>query len=287
VTIPRLLVESCGSVPKQVAWLDRLPSLVCELKRRWSLSVGEPFQASAAWVAPVVREDGTQAVIKINMPHFEAEHEIEGLRFWAADPTIRLLEADDDMGAMLVERCVPGTSLRSLSEPEQDRIIAGLLRRLWRIPSPEHVFRPLSMMVACWCEETRADAARWPDPALVEEGLQVFEELAAVGPHRLLLATDLHAGNVLRAEREPWLVIDPKPFVGDPAYDATQHLLNCKARLQADPRGTVTRFADLLDVDAERIGLWLFARVAAGPRDVWDSDDVALARSLRGQPRSE
>jgi streptomycin 6-kinase len=282
VTISRSLVESCGSVPERVAWLDRLPSLVSQLMRRWSFSVGEPFESNAAWVAPAVREDGTQAVIKINMPHFEAEHEIEGLRFWAADPTIRLLEADDDMGAMLVERCAPGTSLRSMPEPEQDRIIAELLRRLWRIPPPPNNFRPLSLMVVRWCEETRANAARWPDPALVEDGLQVFEELAAIDARRCLLATDLHAGNVLRAEREPWLVIDPKPFIGDPAYDATQHLLNCKARLQADPRGTVTRFAELLDVDAERIGLWLFARVAAGPRDVWDADDVALARLLRG-----
>lgn len=282
VTIPRPLVESCGPVPERVAWLDQLPLLVSQLIRHWSLSVGEPFEASAAWVAPAVREDGTQAVIKINMPHFEAEHEIEGLRFWAADPTVRLLEADDGVGAMLVERCVPGASLRSMPEPEQDRIIAELLRRLWRIPSPPNDFRPLSLMVVRWCEETRADAARWPEPALVEDGLQVFEELAAIGAHRFLLATDLHAGNVLRAEREPWLMIDPKPFIGDPAYDATQHLLNCKARLQADPRGTVTRFAELLDIDAERVGLWLFARVAAGPRDVWDANDVALARLLRG-----
>lgn len=281
ITIPRSLVDSCGSVPDRVAWLDQLPALVSQLMRRWSLSVGEPFEASAAWVAPAVREDGTQAVIKINMPHFEAEHEIEGLRFWAGNPTVRLLEADDDVGAMLVERCVPGTSLHSVSEREQDRVIAGVLRRLWRIPSAPNVFRPLSLMVARWCEETCADAARWPDRALVEEGLQVFEELAAAADHRFLLATDLHAGNVLRAEREPWLVIDPKPFIGDPAYDATQHLLNCKARVHADPQGTVMRFAELLEVDAERVRLWLFARVAAGPRDVWGADAVALARLLR------
>jgi streptomycin 6-kinase len=282
VRIPQPLVDFCGSVPERVAWLDQLPSLVSRLMRRWSLSVGEPFEASAAWVAPAVREDGTQAVIKINMPHFEAEHEIEGLRFWAGDPTVRLLDADDDVGAMLVERCTPGTSLRSVSEPEQDRIIATLLRRLWRIPSASDDFRPLSLMVARWCEETRADAAPWPDPSLVEDGLQAFQELAATDAHRLLLATDLHAGNVLRAEREPWLVIDPKPFVGDPAYDATQHLLNCRARVEADPQGTVARFADLLEVNAGRVRLWLFARAAAGPRDVWDANAVALARVLKG-----
>jgi streptomycin 6-kinase len=76
----------------------------------------------------------------------------------------------------------------------------------------------------------------------------------------VLLCTDLHAGNVLAAQREPWLVIDPKPYVGDPTYDALQHILNSRARLQANPRDLVSRIADLLDLDAERLLLWLFAR---------------------------
>lgn len=282
IPVPRRVVESCASVPERVAWLDRLPSLVAQLMQRWSLSVHEPFEASCAWVAPAVRTDGTEAVIKINMPHLEAEHEIKGLRFWAGDPTVRLLEADDKLGAMLLERCKPGTSLRCESERQQDRTIANLLRRLWRTPPDPNDFRPLSLMVDHWCEETRANSERWRDAALVEDGLRVFEELAAGDDHRLLLATDLHAGNVLRAEREPWLVIDPKPFTGDPAYDATQHLLNCKERVHADPQGMVMRFAELLDVDSERVRLWLFARVAAEPRDVWDPDSVILARLLRG-----
>ena len=75
-----------------------------------------------------------------------------------------------------------------------------------------------------------------------------------------MLCTDLHAGNVLAAEREPWLMIDPKPFVGDPHYDVLQHLLNCPARLQADPRRLAERMADLAELDADRVVLWLFAR---------------------------
>jgi streptomycin 6-kinase len=98
----------------------------------------------------------------------------------------------------------------------------------------------------------------------------------------MLLATDLHAGNVLRAEREPWLVIDPKPFVGDPAYDATQHLLNCRGRLHADPLRLIGRVSRLLDLDERRLRLWTFARVAAEPRDVWSPADLALARALGG-----
>jgi streptomycin 6-kinase len=97
----------------------------------------------------------------------------------------------------------------------------------------------------------------------------------------VLLATDLHAGNVLQAKREPWLVIDPKPFVGDPAYDATQHLFNCMARFLADPDRTIGGFAELLGVERERVHLWAFARAAPEPRDDWDDNErLTLARML-------
>jgi len=94
-----------------------------------------------------------------------------------------------------------------------------------------------------------------------------------------VLATDLHAGNVLQSEREPWLVIDPKPFLGDTAYDATQHLFN-STRLHAKPLDTIHRFAEQLEVDPERVRLWVFARAAAESRDDWDDDWTALARML-------
>ena len=78
----------------------------------------------------------------------------------------------------------------------------------------------------------------------------------------MLLCTDLHAENILAAEREPWLAIDPKPFIGDPAYDATQHMLNCDARLATDPVALAHRMAGLLELDPSRVKLWLFARCA-------------------------
>jgi streptomycin 6-kinase len=96
----------------------------------------------------------------------------------------------------------------------------------------------------------------------------------------VLLVTDLHAGNVLRAQREEWLAIDPKPFVGDRTYDATQHLLNCRGRLAVAPIATIRRFADLLEINDERVRLWTFARVAAEPRDDWDAGSLSLAKAL-------
>ena len=238
--VPARLAAACLGVPEREAWLDRLPDAVEVLKNRWSLAVGAPFDnadTSCAWVAPAVRSDGTRAVLKLGMRHMEGTHELEGLRFWDGDPTVRVLEGDADLNAMLLEACEPGTPLRHQSEPAQDVVIAGLLRRLWRRPRSPHPFRPLATMLEHWAEETQSAAGGWTDAGMVREGLTLFSELAAAASDDVLLATDLHAGNVLQAQREPWLVIDPKPFVGRPG-------LRCHAaplQLQAAPARRATR----------------------------------------------
>jgi streptomycin 6-kinase len=284
VIIPLALAANCAKKPERAEWLSRLPDLLHHLEQHWSLSLGLPFdgdEVSCSWVAPVTLADRTSAVLKIGMPHLEGEHEIEGLQFWNGCPTVRLLKADPGLAAMLLERCEPGTVLHARPELEQDIVIAGLLRRMWRTPLPGHPFRPLVTLMKYWSEETVAQSQQWSDPGLVSEGLRLFEELPRTAPVDMLLATDLHAGNVLRAKRERWLVIDPKPFVGDPAYDATQHLFNCYHRLLSDPDGTISRFADLLGVDGERVRLWTFARAAAEPRDDWKHHRLMeLARAL-------
>jgi streptomycin 6-kinase len=281
VIIPEALAAACALDDERRAWLGRLPETIHRLEKRWRLILGAPFQGedvSCSWVAPAARADGTTAVLKIGMPHFEGRDEIAGLRFWNGDPTVYLLDSDEAVNAMLLENC-PGRPLRVRPEPEQDVVIASLLRRLWRTPPADHPFRPLSVMIDHWIAETTSKPESWGDEGIVREGLRVFAALRDARTDAVVLATDLHAGNVLESRREPWLVIDPKPFVGDPAYDATQHLLNCTARLRKDPLGTIRRFADLLAADADRMRLWLFARVAAGPT-AWSQESAALARTL-------
>jgi len=136
-------------------------------------------------------------------------------------------------------------------------------------------------MLDYWRAETLAQVQHWPDAGLVNEGLRLLQALSKPSPADVLLATDLHAGNVLRSARKPWLVIDPKPFIGDAPYDLVQHLHVCEARLHADPIGMVMRLGDLAEVDTERLRLWTFARAAADPRAEWSNRLwIDIARSL-------
>jgi streptomycin 6-kinase len=285
--IPEQLSANCRKDGQRQTWLDSLPVIVDELIARWSLRTGLPFEhanVTCSWVAPVVRAGGMPAILKLGMPHMEGASEIAGLRFWDGDPTVQLIEAEDDLGAMLLERCQPGYSLHSEPEHKQDIVIATLLKRLWKRSASTNdlkQFRQLSEMLRFWRDETLGQAQHWPDAGLVHEGLRLWEALGKPSPSDVLLATDLHAGNILRSEREPWLVIDPKPFIGDPAYDVVQHLHNCETRLHADAIGMVKRLADLCEVDAERLRLWTFARAAADPRPDWSNTLwTDVARSL-------
>lgn len=275
--IPNALVANCEKAADRKAWLASLSLVLRDLKHRWSLRIGPPLKhakPTCSWVAPAVRADGTSAVLKLAMPHMEARHEIEGLRFWDGEPTARLLEADTDLWALLVERCEPGYPLTHEPEATRDAVIANLLKRLWsRSDSSNDLrrFDHLSKMLECWRNETLAEACKWPDAGLVREGLEMTRHLSTPSSSDRLLATDLHAGNVLRSRRERWLVIDPKPFVGDPVYDLVQHLHTCEQRLHADPMGLVSRVAELADVDPFRLRMWTFARAAADPRLDWSN----------------
>ena len=281
-------------------WLDELPDRIEELTDLWELDLGEPFEpgGNCSWVAPATDRDGRDVVLKLAWQHAESLHEAEALALLAGRAAVEVyafehlapaaLESEADGGsggttAMLLERCRPGAELRARPEAEQHVVVTDLLRSVWAVDLPsDHPFRPLSMMADDWvsCAEARlaAQSGRL-DTGLARDGLAMFRELSRTAPGDVLLFTDLHAGNVLSGKRRPWLLIDPKPYVGDPHYDVLQHLLNCDESLAADPIGLLTEVADLAGLEAERVRRWLFARCvqeSLGEGRPWPGLDAVL-----------
>jgi len=262
--MPRLLAQAAHREGRH-EWLATVPETVRMLRERWSLELGEPYQPGGhtAWVAPAVdAAAGVELVLKVAWRHAEAAQEADGLRQWDGNGAVRVFATEefDDTSALLLERCVPGTPLASAPDGEQDQVIARLLRRLWVEPDPGRPFRPLQDMCDAWADEFEKASSPGVDPGLARDGMALLRNLPSTAERQVLLCTDLHAGNVLAAEREPWLAIDPKPYLGDPTYDPLQHLLNCGERLLAEPQDFPRRFADLVGVDPDRLLLWLFAR---------------------------
>jgi streptomycin 6-kinase len=270
--IPDDLAQAAANEGRD-GWLAGLPTLVARIAAEWRLEVGAPFLPGGmtAWVAPARDDAGADLVLKVGWPHPEAAHEADGLRAWDGAGAIRVYRADKRAKAtlLLLERCRPGTQLRAEPAEQHDLVIAGLLRRLWVQPRKGHGFRPLADMCDYWASryDERSPAERsCLEPRLANEGIRLLRALPRRGGDPVLLHTDLHAGNVLAAERERWLAIDPKPYVGDPAYDVTQHIFNQVFIEGADAAAVAARMALLLDLDRDRILRWLFARaVEASP----------------------
>jgi streptomycin 6-kinase len=124
-----------------------------------------------------------------------------------------------------------------------------------------------------------ATAERWlptrdvaPTPALVDAMRTAIEDLAPTQPERVLLHQDLHSDNVVAAAREPWLVIDPKPLVGERAFGLAPIVRG--GELGHSRRDVVRRLDTLserLGVDRERARGWAIAQTVA-----WCDDERHL-----------
>lgn len=234
-------------------WLENLPRLVAEFEKRWSFTAEAHFpDLSYNYVAPVKLADGTEAVLKLGVPRQELQTEIEALRFYDGRGAARLLAAAPEEGAMLLERLRPGEMLSVLAEVDDEaatRVAADLMKRLWR-PLPENHSFPT---VADWSKgldrlRQEFDGGTGPFPKkLVEEAEGLYRELSASAGEPVLLHGDFHHWNVMTAEREPWLVIDPKGLAGEPAYEVGPLLYN--------PVGDLLKWPDPARLTARRIAI--------------------------------
>jgi streptomycin 6-kinase len=264
-------LEWWAGEPGGAAWLARLPRLAEECAEMWGVALGPPFEpALIAFVAPAEFADGTRAVLKLNFPEPESEHEADALDCWQGKGAVRLLCADPGRRALLVERCEPGTQLWQVSDDvEASRIAAGVLRRLWR-PAPAR-FRRLADEAARWARELPARYEALGEPferELLDTALAALQELAPTQGEMVVCHQDLHGGNVLRAERDDWLAIDPKPLAGERAFDAASLLRDRRWELglsgaPARIRRRLDLLAAELDLDRERMRGWGVAHALA------------------------
>jgi len=242
--------------------LRALPRKLEALASRWKLEIGEPFDyESLSYVAAAMRETGEKAVLKVELLRGELKSEIAALRFWNGGTAVRLLEADERMGALLLERLEPGDCLVGVPEDEACSIAASVMRGLWKPPPSRRGFPE----VTGWCKgfgrlREFYGGGTGPFPALaVETAERLAQDLASERTGSMLLHGDLHHFNVLRAERLPWVAIDPKGVVGDPAFEVGPFLAN-EWQSSADPAALAARrldaFASELGIERRRLRAW-------------------------------
>jgi streptomycin 6-kinase len=274
VRIPSELARAVADWKGDVArlWVEALPDTIATAERRWGITIERPYEPGGytSYVAPAMAASGVEVVYKCAIPHDEAVGEAEALRIYDGDGAVRLLESEPATYELLLEPCTPGRPLWDIAdEAQRVGIATSLMRRLWR-EVDDSEFITLDTMASSWADITERRLITMELPWVsepIERGIDLLRTLPFADDRSVLLHQDLHPGNILAAEREPWLVIDPKPVVGDPAFDPVQLLVQASGHTPEPPEadvivGRMASLADRLGLDAERIGLWAIARCA-------------------------
>ena len=235
--------------------------------RRWSLTLGEPYeQGAAGYTTRALLPDGTPVVLKLVNPHRESEHEADALELWDGDGAVRLLARDETGHVLVLERCEPGTPLATLDADAALDVVIGLLPRLWKqAAEPFHTLAD----EAAWWASYLPDQDWSHEPKLLATALAAIEALSSTQGEQVLLHQDLHFDNVLAAQREPWLVIDPKPLLGEREFAVASVVRSFE--LGHSKRDVLHRFDRLtaeLGLDRERAKGWTIAQTVAW---TWDS----------------
>ncbi|MFF3530368.1 aminoglycoside phosphotransferase family protein [Streptomyces rubiginosohelvolus] len=297
--IPQGLVASyvTGFGEEGRAWIAGVPALAAHLLERWQLlRDGALRSGQASLVLPVLRHDGTRAVLKLQLPREETTAALTGLRAWNGDGMVRLLDHDPASSGMLLERLDGARTLASIDDDDVAMgILADLHARLVAVPAPQGL-RGLGDVAAAMLEQVPQAVARLTDPAdrdLLRGWASAVAELADE-PGDRLLHWDLHYDNVLAAQREPWIAIDPEPLAGDPGFDLWPALDSRWDDVVAkgEPLRVVGRRFDLLTdalgLDRARAAGWTLGRLLQNA--LWDIEDgeqrlapsaVVMAEALR------
>jgi streptomycin 6-kinase len=287
--IPNDLIETVTSEFGEagVEWSRNLPGLLRELCQSLHVTLESPFPSlSFNYVAPGIRSDGLEVVLKVGVPTREVGAEIAALRLWAGNGGVALIEAIPEKGALLLERLRPGTPLASVDDEDLSvGVAADVMRQLWRPPPEGHSFPTVSD----WGRDfhllrERFGGTTGPFPAyLVERAESVFGELGPTMGPALVLHGDLHPLNICRAERQPWPAIDPKGVVGEAEYEIGAFLRNPLPELlrRAHPEKVLRRrvegFVERLGLDHGRVVLWNFAQAVLAAWWAYRPDGTTLA----------
>ncbi|MBP8538308.1 aminoglycoside phosphotransferase family protein [Streptomyces sp. MK37H] len=278
VPVPKRLLDALSDDPASAvrSWLDTLPGTAGRQLAAWELTLERVATPGGrrGLVALVRQADGTPAALKFPVPGPDADRERAALAHWNGWGAARLLRADPDTGALLLERLHGAVSLRSLPEPKALLEAAGTVRRLWVPPPAGHPFASVTGRTEEEREILRVlGTGDWAADArpLTDEALELRAALPADPPEEVLLHGAFRQGKVLAGERAPWLAVGPAPVVGERAYDLARLVLDRCEDLAAGPgpaaaaRRRVAKLADSLDVDRDRLRGWsLYRAVETG-----------------------
>lgn len=207
-------------------WLDDIPSIIKNYEKQWKLKVMNPFTLTYNYVAPVIRSDGSYAVLKIGFPKDkDIRREIHTLQAFNGEGAVKILKSDPENAVMLLEKIEPGDFLKTIkNDKERISVFADIIKKLQKAEFNPTDFYTLKEWGGSFERLRRKyNGTTGPFPTvLFEKAEKIFNKYCQEN-NNTLLHGDLHDKNILLSERG-WLAIDPKGIVGDPVYETAMLL---------------------------------------------------------------
>lgn len=275
----RFMIELSGEEGQ--IWLDRLPTILTACEKHWHLTIHAPVtNLSFNYVAPATRADGIEVMIKTGLTD-EFPAQPQALMHFDGHGSVQLLAYDEPNEVMLLEHLRPGISLRDVKNDEQAiSIAAQVMSKLWRpLPEPHYPFQTVEDWGQGFARIRPLYDSTGPlSMATFDKAEKLYADLCASMKERVLLHGDLHQDNILSAEREPWLAVDPKGVIGEPAYETGSILRNFWPDILSipNPRSLMKRRIDQLSAELgfEREHIYNWALSQAVLSALWSLEDM-------------
>ncbi|HMS38845.1 MAG TPA: aminoglycoside phosphotransferase family protein [Pyrinomonadaceae bacterium] len=232
------------------------------------LSVKKPFpNLSYNFVALCVCENGSEAVLKIALPlnNREIFNEASFLQLSDSKAAVKLLNSDINRRSILLERLMTGKHLKEVfcqEEAKTVEIAIGIMRRILKKPPRNPAFPRLED----WFNNFFIKSPKTNFPfEFLRKTRGFFEELS-LAP-KFLIHGDLHHENILLAQREPFLIIDPKSVFGNISYEIAVFLnnhfwwLNGQSNLKGKLDVVIERFSEAFEIKLEDLRKWAFCQM--------------------------
>jgi streptomycin 6-kinase len=200
------------------------------------------------------------------------KREANALKVFEGCGVVKVLAADD--GMLLLERSIPGVSLKSwfpAKDNDAIHITCDSLKRLHQAPIPQvHLFPHIKNWLAALDKD-------WKIPVnYLKKARQLRDSLLQTSAKEVLLHGDLHHDNLLQNGAD-WIVIDPKGVIGEPAYEVAAfirnpipELLELETALKII-HNRIIHFAQILALPKQRILDWCYVQAVLSW--VWALED--------------
>lgn len=246
-------------------WLEELPKIIKQVEKKWSIRVCTHYpNLSYNYVAPCILSDGIEAVLKIGLPQEDSEifDEARALKLLGGNGAVKLLEFDEELEILLLEKVNPGENLREVFEnnkPEAVNVAIDLLKRIIQNPPNDCGLQPLET----WFENFQRARRKTPFVPF-EEAAMLLEKLNSDKAEKYILHADFHHENILTSDREGFLVIDPKGMLGNIGYEISVFLnnhamwLKDESNLGKNLKAAVRKFSKAFDISENELKDWAY-----------------------------